>query len=112
MDNTHLTGCGASKDAGFNKMLNPIAINNALKINDLQNTIESCKKYLNIFLLALFVHKCSEQGAFPAQNRTIPDTGCGLQIPAGPSGAAAAQPPHQLRQIQLAAQAAGLRSLQ
>ena len=58
MDNSYLTGCGASKDAGFNKMPNPIALKNTFKIKVLQKQANSLKKYLNIFLLALFVHKC------------------------------------------------------
>lgn len=58
MDNSYLTGCGASKDAGFNKMPNPIALKNTFKINKLQKQANSLKKNLYIFLLALFVHKC------------------------------------------------------
>lgn len=52
MDNPLLTGCDASNDAGFNKMLNLFAINNSFKINDLQNQIGKLKKYINIFMLA------------------------------------------------------------
>lgn len=64
MDNCYLTGCGASKDAGFNKMPNPIALKNTFKIKVLQKQANSLKKNLYIFLLALFVHKCFVKVAF------------------------------------------------